>query len=115
MYFCVNNIPAMKNFFLFSAIIVTVILAVLSGCKSEPAATPCDNKGTVYFLNKLDTSMVVSITETHSTFTVHKDENKSILFDGNTAYNINVSSVNYQKDTLLFVLPCDNLLLKISQ
>ena len=105
----------MKKYFLFLAIFLVSVIIAVSGCNSKEVVKPCDDNGTVYILNKLDTNVTVSITQMHNTFIVHKDENKSVLLLGNQAYTFSFSSINFQKDTTIFLLPCDNTLLTVKQ
>ncbi len=105
----------MKKHLLFLMLIFVSGIIFLTSCNNKKETLPCDNNGTVYVLNKLDTNLTVTITQSHKTYTVHKDENSEIVLTGNNAYTFQISSINYQKDTTFFVLPCDNILITVRQ
>ncbi|MCX6252424.1 MAG: hypothetical protein NTX61_16955 [Bacteroidetes bacterium] len=91
------------------------LLFMFSTCSSKKTVTPCDNKGSICIENKLDTTLTVSITQLHNTFDITKDYMKCIDIIGDQAYTLSISSLNFQMDTTLFVLPCDKHLLIIKQ
>jgi hypothetical protein len=105
----------MKKFFLLFTLCLTGFIIVLSSCDNKDTVLPCDNKGTIYIVNKLDTNVTVSITQLHNTFVVHKDENSSVQLLADQAYTFTFSSINYQMDTTFYLSPCDNFLLTVKQ
>jgi hypothetical protein len=100
---------------LFYFTLISSLFIVYSGCSPKKSVSPCDNKGSICIENKLDTTLSVSITQLHNTFDITKDYMKCIDVVGDQAYTLNISSLNFQLDTTLFLLPCDKHLLIIKQ
>jgi len=100
---------------LFLLALLTGFFILYSGCTPKKAVSPCDNKGSICIENKLDTTLSVSISQLHSTFDITKDYMKCLDVVGDQAYTLSISSLNFQMDTTLFVLPCDKHLLIIKQ
>jgi hypothetical protein len=96
---------------LFLLILGTFILC--SGCKKKTEAMPCDSKGTLCIENKLDSTIVVSITTTHDQFTILRDYMHCSELTGEQTYAINISAPGINRDTSLTILSCDKKLLII--
>jgi hypothetical protein len=96
---------------LFLLILGTVVLS--SGCKKKKEATPCDSKGILCIENKLDSSVIISIKNTHDQFTILKDYMHCSTLPGEQTYLLNISSTGIEVDTSIVVLSCDKKLLII--
>jgi hypothetical protein len=96
---------------LFLLILGTFILS--SGCKKKKEVTPCDSKGILCIENKLDSSIIVSIKNTHDQFTILKDYMHCSTLAGDQTYQLNISSTGINVDTSLVILSCDKKLLII--
>lgn len=113
-YFCIHNPVVMKtNFFLFSGLILVLFLA-FSSCNQKKETKPCDDKGTLWVENKMDTTVTVFIMPVREQYTLDKDFSKSSSLQGNQPYTITISKQNYQWDTTLMILPCDKKLLIVT-
>ena len=96
-------------FFLISAFFIFL------GCKTKSSVQPCDNKGNICIENKLDTVLTVFIAQLHQTLTIQKDYMQCVDLNGDNAYTITISSLNYHLDTTLFISICDRKLLIVKQ
>lgn len=111
--FAFNKLILMKKYLplLFSLILCTFILS--SGCNKKQDTTPCDSKGILCIENKLDSTIIVSIKNTHDQFPILKDYMHCSTLAGEQTYSINISATGINRDTSLIVLSCDKKLLII--
>jgi hypothetical protein len=106
----------MKKTFLFISAILAISIFVLSACKSNSPADPCNNMGTLCIENKMDSTITVSIVQKHEQVPVEKDFIYCFDLEANQPYTVSVSGSGYKKpDTTLMILPCDNKTIIISQ
>lgn len=113
-YFCItefNNLVLMKTFLLFFFLLI--LGSFISGCSNKKDALPCNSQGTLCIENKLDSTIVVSITTTHTQFTILKDYMYCSVLTGDASYAINISATGINRDTTLTILTCDKKLLII--
>jgi hypothetical protein len=104
----------MKKFIQFGAGFLLLCLSALCGCSSDEPSEPCNNTGQICVENKLDTNIVVSITQTHSQAPLSKDYMECFTLEANQAYTFSFSGNNINRpDTTIMVLPCDNKLIVI--
>jgi hypothetical protein len=94
---------------LFFLILGTFILN--SGCKKKQEATPCNSEGILCIENKLDSTIIVSIKNTHDQFPILKDYMHCSTLAGDQTYSINISATGIDRDTSLVILSCDKKLL----
>jgi hypothetical protein len=80
-------------------------------CSKETTQEPCDGKGTINIENKLDSTITVKIVQTHTTKSIPKDYTLPFTLVGNQPYTINIDGPQYNRDTTLMLLSCDNKLL----
>lgn len=106
----------MKKYFLFTPGIILVLIILLSGCKSKSPEDPCSNTGKLSFVNKMDSTIVVSIVEKHEQVTIQKDFTEHFDLEANVTYTVSISGSGYKKpDSTLLLLPCDNKLIIVKQ
>jgi hypothetical protein len=106
----------MKNYFLGTSFIILVLIILLSGCKSNPPADPCNNTGQLCIENKMDSALVVSIVQKHKQITLQKDFMECFDLEANQPYTVSISGSGYTRpDTTLMILPCDNKLIVVKQ
>ena len=98
-----------KHAFLLIFTILSLIITI-SACSKKKTEDPCDNKGTLCLENKMDSSVVITLKPINSQFTLQKDYMKCNELPGNMPYTVTVSTPNTSRDTIIFVLPCDNKL-----
>jgi hypothetical protein len=101
----------MKNYILFVSFILLCVIIFSSGCKKKTETTPCDSKGTLCILNKLDSTVVVSIKPSQAQYTLLKDNMQCPELAGDQTYTINVSGNGIDRDTSITILSCDKKLL----
>jgi hypothetical protein len=102
----------MKNHILYGTGILLLMMLVFYGCKNDSPAEPCNNTGQICIENKLDTTVTVSITQTHKQVPLQKDFMECFVLDANQPYTFSISGPGYNMpDTTLMVLPCDNKLI----
>ncbi|MDP4281790.1 MAG: hypothetical protein Q8867_06525 [Bacteroidota bacterium] len=102
-----------RNLFLFPALILVLFIAFAS-CKDKKESEPCDNKGTLWVENKMDTTITVFIMPVREQYTLTKNFSQSSKLSGNVPYTITISKDNYQWDTTMMIVPCDNKILIIN-
>jgi hypothetical protein len=106
----------MKKYILsFSLLLASVIFILISGCGKTTTVEPCENKGNVCIVNKLDTVLTVSIESVHQTFIIHKDYMECTDLTGNQPYTLTITSLDYNIDTTFMLLPCDKKLITIQK
>ena len=104
----------MKKFFQFGAGFLVICFLAISGCSADDPSEPCDNTGQVCIENKLEFSLVVSITQTNQQETLPVDYMQCFTLEANQAYTLSFSGTGYNRpDTTIMVLPCDNKLIII--
>jgi len=101
----------MKKYLPFLMLLILGTSIVISGCKKKKEVLPCDSKGILCIENKLDSSIIVSIKNTHDQFTILKDYMHCSTLTGDQNYSINISSTGIERDTTLIILSCDKKLL----
>jgi hypothetical protein len=101
----------MKKYLPLLLLLILGTFILNSGCKKKTEATPCDSKGILCIENKLDSSIVVSIKNTHDQFTILKDYMHCSTLTGDQSYAINISSTGIERDTTIVILSCDKKLL----
>jgi hypothetical protein len=94
------------------AILLSFIAAlfITAGCSNEEPADPCSGTGVLNIENKLDSTISVKISETHSTESIKKDFTFPFSLAGNLPYTLTIDGPQYHKDTTIMVLFCDNQL-----
>ena len=98
---------------LFSGLLIFA-LALSTGCNSKKSSTPCDNKGKVCILNKLDSTLTVDIMQVHTQFEILKDNEYCVELEGDQPYKFTITGPNHDiRDTTFIVVGCDNILLTI--
>ncbi len=105
----------MKKIFIILTFFLLSGFFIFLGCKTKSSVQPCDNKGNICIENKLDTVLTVFITELHQTLTIHKDYMQCVDLNGDQAYTISISSLNYHLDTTVFISICDRKSLIVKQ
>ncbi len=100
----------MKNSVLAICTIFFVAFLILTSCSNEDPADPCNGLGVLNIENKLDSTISVEITETHSTESIKKDYTLPFSLAGNLPYTLTINGPSYHKDTTIMVLFCDNQL-----
>jgi hypothetical protein len=83
---------------------------IIFSCSKAKEQKPCDGNGVLNVENKLDSAITVNIVEARTTVTLAKDYTKPFTLLGNNPYKIKIYGPNYQKDTTIMILPCDNKL-----
>ena len=97
-----------------AAISMAMIVIFFSGCTDKKETPPCGNKGTVYIQNKLDSTLTVSILETHYQFQIQKNYMESVVLEGNQPYKFTFTGPNHDiRDTTFVLIACDNTLITI--
>jgi hypothetical protein len=103
----------MKKYLPLLFLLILGIFILSSGCKKSKDTTPCDSKGTLCIENKLDSSVVVSVKQTHDQFTILKDYMHCSELTGDQTYSINIATTGIDRDTTITILSCDKKLLII--
>jgi hypothetical protein len=101
----------MKKYLPLLILLVFGTFIIISGCKKKTETLPCDGKGVLCIVNKLDSSIVVSIKTTHDQFTILKDNMHCSDLTGDASYSLNISATGIDRDTTLTILSCDKKLL----
>ncbi|MGA3012635.1 MAG: hypothetical protein ABSD71_01240 [Bacteroidales bacterium] len=102
----------MKKIHSFLVLLLILGSLILSlGCSNKNPATPCNAEGTLCIENKLDSTIVISIKNTHDQFTILKDYMHCSTLTGDVTYKINVSATGIDRDTAITILTCDKKLL----
>lgn len=97
--------------FLFSPLFILLLLSgLLFSCKKDTVQEPCNGKGTLNIENKLDSVITVKIVQTNTTRSIKKDYTQPFVLTGNQPYTLNIDGPNYNRDTTLMLLTCDNVL-----
>lgn len=92
---------------IISVLILLSVFIVLNSCTQKETNLPCDNNGTICFTNKTDSSVQISIEETHNQFTLSKDYIKCVQMEGKKLYTINLLGRKLYKDTVMVLQVCD--------
>jgi hypothetical protein len=103
----------MKKLVSILSLLVLVLSITVLSCSKKKDSQPCDNKGTLCIENKMDTLVTVNIMPVREQFNLEMDYIRCVDLEGNQPYTITISKPNYQWDTVLIVLPCDNKLLVV--
>jgi hypothetical protein len=103
----------MKKYFPLLILLILGTFIYASGCKKKKEALPCDGRGILCIVNKLDSTIVVSIKSTHDQFPILKDNMHCSDLTGDASYAINISATGIDRDTTLQILSCDKKLLII--
>jgi hypothetical protein len=103
----------MKKYLPLLFFMVLGLFILSSGCKKKTEALPCNGTGILCIENKLDSTITVSIKNTHDQFVILKDYMHCSTLTGDQTYNLNVSATGISKDTAITVLSCDKKLLII--
>lgn len=113
LYFCNYNPQPMKN----SSIVLLGFAAMLSlsACSKKEETLPCDGNGVLNVENKLDSTISVKVTETHSTKSIGKDYTLPFTLAGDQPYTLTIDGPSYHKDTTFMLLNCDNKLFIVSK
>lgn len=94
--------------------LVVFSLIISSGCNSKKSATPCDNKGKVCILNKLDSTITVDIMQVHTQFVILKNNEYCVTLEGDQPYKFTITGPhNDIRDTTFIVVGCDNILVTV--
>jgi hypothetical protein len=101
----------MKRYLPFLLLLLLTALFISPGCKKKKDALPCDGKGVLCIVNKLDSSIVVTIKTTHDQFPILKDNMHCSDLTGESSYALNISSTGLNKDTTLYIQSCDKQLI----
>ena len=101
----------MKNYIPLLLFLILGTFILSSGCSKKKEATPCDSKGILCIENKLDSTIIVSIKNTHDQFPILKDYMHCSTLNGDQTYSINISATGIDRDTSLVILSCDKKLL----
>ena len=64
--------------------------------------------GTLNVENKLDSTIIVEIVQTHSTKSIQKDYTLPLQVTGNQPYALTIDGPQYHKDTTIMILTCSN-------
>jgi hypothetical protein len=105
----------MKKILFFVNLLIIIVFIIIS-CKKSTEAPPCDGKGTICFLNKRDSLIVINIQETHTTVNISHDQEVCQSLLGGATYTLKFSGPAYTadlKDTTFLVQNCDNKLITI--
>jgi len=101
---------------LFFVNLLIIIAFIIVSCKKSTEAPPCDGKGTICFINKRDSLIVIYIEQTHTTLNVKHDEMICQSLLGAATYTLKYSGPAYTGDlidTTFLVQNCDNKLVTI--
>ena len=104
-----------KNLLILTALIFCTVFGSIS-CKKNSSSQPCDGVGTLWFENKRDSLLIISIVQIHATISLQHDETQSLALSGGTTYMVKYSGPAYTanlKDTTILVQNCDNKLITI--
>jgi hypothetical protein len=100
----------MKKIIIFPVILALALSAFISGCSKKTTEDPCNGSGTLNVENKLDSTITVTILQTHSTQSIQKDHIQPFSMTGDQPYEFTIDGPGYHKDTTIMVLVCDNKL-----
>jgi invasion protein IalB len=103
-----------KSALALSAIFFAAIM-IISACSKTKTADPCNGKGVLNVENKLDSTISVKITQTHTTKSIEKDYTLPFSLAGNQPYTLTIDGPQYHKDTTFMLLFCDNKLFIVSK
>jgi hypothetical protein len=93
----------------FAVIAFLCCLLLAGACKSKDKdVLPCNNKGSICFTNKTDSTVRIFIKEVPDQFNLDKDNIRCVSLDANAKYSVNISGKDYNKDTSFMVQVCDN-------
>jgi hypothetical protein len=96
-----------RNFvLLYGMMLISIFL--FTGCPSKKDSEPCSNKGNLWVVNKLDSTVTVTILPVHEQFTMLKDDEKQLSLNANQSYTINLVYTGYNKDSVFLISACDN-------
>jgi len=98
----------MKRYFVLFSGIILIGIFLSSGCKPTTEDQPCSNKGNLWIVNKLDSSVTVTILPLHDQFVMHKDDEKQFSLAASQSYTINLVYTGYNKDSVFLINACDN-------
>jgi hypothetical protein len=105
----------MKKSAIAFSILFLAIFLFSSGCTKEKAADPCDGLGILNVENKLDSTITVKVTQTHTTMSIKKDYTLPFSLAGNQPYTLTIDGPQYHKDTTFMLLFCDNKLFIVTK
>jgi|GEM_PF-5800120 len=86
-------------------------LALAVRCIQGEAKPPCDNKGSICFENRLDSTLNLTITEAQLQISLKKYYMDCRNLVAGKTYNIFYQSIELYGDTSIYLNPCDNLLI----
>ena len=98
----------MKRYFVLLSGMILISIFLLPGCNTKKDDQPCNNKGNLWIVNKLDSTVIVTILPVHSQTTMHKDDELQFSLDANNSYTINIVYTGYNKDSVFLINQCDN-------
>ena len=87
---------------------ILVSIFLFTGCPSKKESDSCSNKGNLWIVNKLDSTVTVTILPLHEQITMHKDDEKLFSLTASQSYTINLVYTGYNKDSVFLINTCDN-------
>ncbi|MCX6247139.1 MAG: hypothetical protein NTW10_05350 [Bacteroidetes bacterium] len=103
----------MKKYIPLLILLILGTFIISSGCKKKKDALPCNGKGVLCIVNKLDSTITVTIKTTHDQFPILKDNMHCSDLTGDASYSVNISATGIDRDTTLTIYSCDKQLLII--
>ncbi len=98
----------MKKYFVLLSGMILMGLFFFSGCKSTTEDKPCDGKGKLWVVNKLDSTVTVTILPVHEQVVMLKDDEKQFSLNASQSYTINIVYTGYNKDSVFLINACDS-------
>jgi hypothetical protein len=105
----------MKKYVIALAFLISAGSFTFLGCTQKTTTPPCNGIGTLNIENKLDSSILVKVTQTHTTKTIDKDFTLPFSLAGDQPYAFTIDGPQYHKDTTIMILNCDNQLFIVTK
>jgi uncharacterized lipoprotein YajG len=106
--FAFANPTIMKRYFLLLSGMILCSIFLFSGCNSKTDEQSCSNKGNLWIVNKLDSTVIVTVLPVHDQFTMKKNDEKLLSLTASQSYTINLVYTGYNKDSIFLINTCDN-------
>ena len=104
----------MKRNVFFSIILLSGLSILFTTCKKkDEEKPPCNNKGTICFINKRIYPVDINIVRKPYIFTLQPNYNECVDLNADYSYEIKISGTDFTQDTTFLILSCENKLMII--
>lgn len=98
----------MKNYFMLLSGLMLTAIVLFSACSQSEEPKPCDNKGNLWIVNKMDSAVIVTVLPLHEQFTMQVDDETMLTLNANQSYTINMVYTGFNQDSVILINSCDN-------